>query len=322
MRVGFFGTPTFAARTLEAVLAAGHEVAVVVAQPDRPQGRGQKLQSPPTIELARAHGIPTLQPVRVKTGEFPEAIDALNLDVAVVVAYGRILTPRLLAAPRRGCINVHASLLPRWRGAAPIQWSVLAGDAVTGVCTMQMDAGLDTGDVLLRAETPIGLEETSGQLHDRLAILGAELLVRTLAELDTLTPKPQPTEGVTYARMLEKGDSVLDWSRPAVDLDRQVRGLAPWPGTTTTFRGEPLKVVRARTVAAASTEHAAAGTLHVDGNRLLVACGDGALLELLEVQLPGKKSVGAHDFVHGSRVQTGEVLTAPPPLPTSPETTP
>ncbi len=383
MRVGFFGTPAFAASTLEAILAAGHEVAVVVAQPDRPQGRGQKLQSPPTIELARKHGIPTLQPTRVKTGEFPEAIEALQLDVAVVVAYGRILTPRLLAAPRRGCINVHASLLPRWRGAAPIQWSVLAGDPVTGVCTMQMDAGLDTGDVLLRAETPIGPEETSGQLHDRLAVLGAELLVRTLAELDTLTPTPQPTEGVTYARMLEKGDSVMDWSRAAVELDRQVRGLAPWPGTTTVFRGEPLKVLRARVdrtdvlgtegapapsvtppperpagalvvegerslpalAALGPSAHGVAtpdrggsgangggvpsvtppperpaGALVVEGHRLLVTCGDGARLELLEVQLPGKKPVTARDFAHGSRVHTGEVLTLP--APSAPETTP
>jgi methionyl-tRNA formyltransferase len=327
--VGFFGTPAFAATTLQAVIDAGHEVACVVAQPDRPQGRGQKLQSPPTVELARAHGIEVLQPLKVKTGEFPERIEALGLEVAVVVAYGRILTPRLLAAPRRGCINVHASLLPRWRGAAPIQWSVLAGDATTGVCTMQMDAGLDTGAVLLREETPIGQEETSGQLHDRLAILGAALLVRTLAELDNIVPQPQPEEGVTYARMLAKEDGRLDVSRSAAELDAQVRGLSPWPGAFAPFRGDVLTVTRARHVpplggrcggespppqergqrcGGESPPPQERGRLVVVDGRPLLACGEGRL-ELLEVQLPGKRPVSGADFVRGTRLVEGEVLS-------------
>jgi methionyl-tRNA formyltransferase len=315
MRVGFFGTPQFAVPTLQALLDAGHEVACVVAQPDRPAGRGQQLQSPPTVLLARERGLEVLQPLKVKTGEFPERIEALGLEVAVVVAYGRILTPRLLAAPRRGCINVHASLLPRWRGAAPIQWSVIAGDATTGVCTMQMDEGLDTGDVLLREETPIGPTETSGDLHDRLSHLGAALLVRTLAELDGLAPRKQPEEGVTHARMLQKEDGRLDWSRPAAALDSLVRGVSPWPGAFAVFRGEPLKVLRARGALRGAgaprpmipMPDTVPGALMLQDGRPFVACGEG-LLELLEVQLPGKRPVSGVDFVRGARPQEGEAL--------------
>ncbi len=302
MRVGFFGTPAFAAETLRALIDAGHEVACVVAQPDRPAGRGQRLQSPPTVELGRAHGAEILQPTRVKTGAFPERIEALNLDVAVVVAYGRILTPRLLAAPRRGCINVHASLLPRWRGAAPIQWAVLSGDAETGVATMAMDAGLDTGDVLLEVRTPIGPEETSGSLHDRLAGLGAALAVRTLAELDTLVPRPQPMDGVTYARMLTKEDGRIAWDRPAVALDAQVRGLSPWPGAFCSVRGETLKVLRARAVG--HDPGAPPGALL---HGATVAAGVGAV-ELIEVQAPGRRPVRGLDFVHGARLAPGELF--------------
>ncbi|MDP2306291.1 MAG: methionyl-tRNA formyltransferase [Pseudomonadota bacterium] len=296
MKLAFFGTPAFAVPTLRSLFDSEHEVALVVAQPDKPAGRGQTLQSPPTIELARARGVPTLQPKRVKTGELPELLERLDLDIAVVVAYGRILPPRLLQAPRLGCINVHASLLPRWRGAAPIQWSVLAGDASTGVATMQMAEGLDTGDLLLVEETRIGPTETAGELFARLAELGAPLLLRTLAELPVATP--QSAAGVTLAPMLSKEHARMDWTRSARELDWQVRGLSPWPGTVTTFRGEPLKVIKARPVPG----HGAPGTF-LDG--AVVACGEGAL-ELLEVQLPGKKAVRGVDFVNGSRVKPGE----------------
>jgi methionyl-tRNA formyltransferase len=298
MKLAFFGTPAFAVPTLRALLDSEHEVALVVAQPDRPSGRGQTLQSPPTIVLAREHGVPTMQPAKVRTGALPEALEALGLDVAVVVAYGRILTPRLLTAPRLGCINVHASLLPRWRGAAPIQWSILAGDPTTGVATMQMAEGLDTGDVLYMEETPIGPEETAGELTERLSTLGASLLLRTLADLPG--PTPQDDARATFAPMLTKEQGRIDWTRSATELGWQVRGLSPWPGTYTNFRGDTLKVLKVRPAAGSG----APGEL-LDGP--VVACGQGAL-ELVEVQLPGKKAVRGADFVNGSRVRPGERL--------------
>jgi methionyl-tRNA formyltransferase len=319
MKIAFFGTPAFAVPTLRALLDSEHEVVLVVAQPDKPAGRGNQLQAPPTIELARARGIPTMQPAKVKSGELPETLERLDLDVAVVVAYGRILPPRILAAPRKGCINVHASLLPRWRGAAPIQWAVLAGDRTTGVATMQMAEGLDTGDILLVEETPIGDTETAGQLFERLADLGARLLLRTLAE--DPQPIPQDPAGATYAPMLTKEHGRVDWSRPADMLDCQVRGLSPWPGTFTSFRGENLKILRARplppgAVLSAHTGGGVAGGAEAPpapGEFLsgpVVACGAGAL-ELLEVQLPGRKAVRGQDFVNGSRVRPGERLGDP-----------
>ena len=298
MRVVFMGTPAFAVPTLDALVAAGHDVCAVVAQPDRPSGRGQQLVSPATVVRARGLGIPTLQPLKVRSGAFPEAFEALHADVAVVVAYGRILTPRLLAAPAIGCINIHASLLPRWRGAAPIQWSILGGDRVTGVTTMNMAEGLDTGDMLLRVETPIGPEETAAGLHDRLAILGAALLIRTLAERPA--PTPQEHALATHAPMLERAQGALQWALPASELHRRVRGLAGWPGAYAVFRGEVLKVGRARLAAGSG----APGEVLRDA---VVACGDGAL-ELLEVQLPGKKAVRGADWVNGSRVARGERL--------------
>lgn len=300
MRVAFFGTPPFAVPTLQALLDAGHEVCVVVAQPDRPAGRGQAVQSPPTVELARRHGIPVLQPLKVKSGPFPEQVEALGAEVGVVVAYGRILTPRLLAAPRRGCINVHASLLPRWRGAAPIQWSVIAGDRVTGVTTMWMAEGLDTGDLLLQEAVDLDETWTAGELHDRLAPLGAALLVRTLAELDRVVPRVQDEALVTWAPMLQKEDGRLDWTRPARELVSRVHGLNPWPGAFTTLGGEVLKVHRARAVPGEGRPGELLG-----GAR--IACGEGAM-ELVEVQLPGRRRVSGADLVNGLRLGSGMLL--------------
>lgn len=300
MRVVFFGTPAFAVPPLQALVDAGHDVLAVVAQPDRPAGRGQQLVSPPTVELARRLGIPVFQPTKLKSGDFPPAFAALAPEVAVVVAYGRILPLALLQTPKRGCINVHASLLPRWRGAAPIQWSVLAGDAVTGVTTMQMAEGLDTGDILLQATTPIGPEETAGQLFERLAPFGAQLLVRTLAELDGLLPQIQDEAGVTHAAMLEKEMGRLDVTKPAVELHRRVRGLSPWPGTTLAWGADAVKVLEVR-VAEGS---AAPGTV-LPGARL--ACGEGAL-ELVQVQAPGKRAVSGADFLNGARIKVGDRL--------------
>jgi methionyl-tRNA formyltransferase len=300
MRVAFFGTPAFAVPTLNILFSEGHEVAAVVAQPDRAVGRGQQLASPPTVVLARERGAPVFQPTKLKSGEFPPAFAALGVDVAVVVAYGRILPLGILQTPRRGCINVHASLLPRWRGAAPIQWSILGGDSETGITTMQMAEGLDTGDMLLQERTAIGPEETAGQLHDRLAPMGADLLARTLRELDALRPIPQDEARATYASMLSREMSTIDWTRSANDVDRRVRGLSPWPGTTTSFRGETLKILRVRPTEGRGTP----GEL-LSG--ALVACGEGAV-ELVEVQVAGKKAVRGRDFVNGSRVGPGERL--------------
>ncbi len=294
MRVVFLGTPHFSVPTLDALHRAGHELCAVVAQPDKPVGRGQAMASPPTVERARQLGVPVFQPTKLKSGDFPAQFAALGAEVGVVVAYGRILPLALLTAPQRGCINVHASLLPRWRGAAPIQWSVLAGDPETGITTMQMAEGLDTGDILLQAHTPIAHDETAGQLHDRLAPMGAALLVETLARLDGIVPQKQTEEGVTYAKMLAREMSVIDWTRPAMDLDRQVRGLSPWPGTIT----GSLKVLRARPVLGSGQP----GSL-LDGAR--VACGEGAL-ELLEVQAPGKKPVSGRDWMNGARLRPGD----------------
>ncbi len=299
MRIGFFGTPSFALTSLEALHAAGHDIALVVAQPDKPSGRGNQVVPPVTVAFARAHFITTLQAAKVRVPEFAGQIEAAKLDLGVVVAYGRILTARVLAAPRLGCINVHGSLLPRWRGAAPVQWSVLAGDAETGVCIMQMDEGLDTGGVLARASTPIGTRETAGDLYDRLAGIGADLLVDTVARLPTLTPVPQPADGITHARMLQKSDGKLDFTLPASELDCRVRGLSPWPGAYAMFRGEPLKILEAAPVSAT----VAPGAIARDA---VVGTGAGGL-RLLRVQLPGKKPVSGADFMNGARA-LGETL--------------
>ena len=304
MRVAFMGTPHFAVPTLQALIDSAHDVVMVVAQPDRPAGRGQKLVSPPTIELARASDLPIWQPRAVKSGPFPEAWCALEMDVAVVIAYGRILPQRLLDAPRLGCINVHASLLPRYRGAAPIQWAVLNGDAETGITTMQMEAGLDTGPTLLQRSTPVGQDETSGTLHDRLSVLGAELLIETLDRLESLQAQPQEHAAATHAPMLAKADGLVDWSRSAAALGCHVRGMSPWPGAFTMFRGERVKIHAARPI---SGLHSAAepGTVLAVDEEFRVVTGEG-VLELIELQRPGKRRQPARDFISGTRVAQGE----------------
>ena len=305
MRVVFMGTPAFAVPTLDAVVAAGHEVLAVVAQPDKPSGRGQQLQSPPTVVRARELGLQVLQPKAVKSGAFPDWMDTCGADIAVVIAYGRILTPRLLAAPRLGCVNVHASLLPKYRGAAPIQWAVVRGETETGITTMRMDAGLDTGDMLLKVATPIDPDETGAALSARLALMGAALLVETLARWDDLVPEPQDPAQATLAPLLDKADGRLDWSRPARALHDQVRGLHPWPGAYASFRGETLKVLRSAVVEEAG-QAGPPGTVVGPGFR--VACGSG-VLEIAEGQLPGKRAMAGRDLANGARLALGEVLS-------------
>ena len=302
MRVIFMGTPDFAVPTLAALVEAGHEVALVVAQPDRPAGRGKKLRPPPVAEWAQERGLPLAQPRTLRKGPFPERFVELQADVAVVIAYGRILPERLLEAPAHGCVNVHASLLPRWRGAAPIQHAILAGDPVTGVCTQRMEASLDTGPVYLCKETPIGTHETAGELHDRLAALSATVAVDTLAGLGRIEPVPQPQEGITWAPKIEKAHGRVDWSRRAVEIDRQVRAMTPWPGGFVDTPKGPLKLRQVRPVVGNGPPGTVLGL-----DPLVVACGEGAL-ELGEVQAPGRRSLAGPVFARGQRLVQGQRL--------------
>ena len=301
MRVIFMGTPEFSVPVLEALVGAGHEIAAVYCQPPRPAGRGQKDRPTPVHASARALGLDVRHPTSLKSDAEAAAFAALDADIAVVVAYGLILQQRVLDAPRKGCLNIHASLLPRWRGAAPIHRAILSGDAETGVCIMQMEAGLDTGPVLLRAATPIGAEETTGELHDRLSALGARTIVEALATLDSLTPVPQPEEGVTYAAKIDKAEAAIDWSRPAADLIRQINGLSPFPGAWVTWNGERLKLLAARAASGQGTP----GTMLDDA--LTIACGTGAL-QLTRLQRAGKAAQPAADFLRGNALSKGERL--------------
>ncbi|MFV0243742.1 MAG: methionyl-tRNA formyltransferase [Qingshengfaniella sp.] len=294
MRVVFMGTPEFSVPVLKALVAAGHEVAAVYCQPPRPAGRGKKDRPSPVQRRAEALGLPVRVPVSFADPEVRAGFAALKADVAVVVAYGLILPQAVLDMPRLGCLNIHASLLPRWRGAAPIHRAIMAGDAETGVCIMRMEAGLDTGPVLLRRALAIGAEETTADLHDRLSVLGADLIIEALAGLDALIAVPQPEIGVTYAAKIDKAEARVDWARPAVAVDRQIRGLSPFPGAWTEIGGERTKLLRARL----STGSGNPGTVL---NGLTVACGDGAV-EILTLQRQGRKPVAADDFLRGTAV--------------------
>jgi methionyl-tRNA formyltransferase len=280
-----------------------HQIVAVVTQPDRPAHRGQRLTPPPVKVAALAAGLPVLQPVRLRDPEWPERLRALGADVAVVVAFGQILPPAVLAAPARGSINIHGSLLPRYRGAAPIQWAIIRGEAVTGITTFQMDAGMDTGPILLTAETPIGPEETAGELAERLAELGARTIVQTLERLDTLTPRPQDHAAATLAPRLGRADGVLDWQRPAVELVNRIRGCNPRPGAATPAGGGTLTIWRARTVAGRGEP----GMLIAHDRTLAIAAGDGAVLPL-QVQPESRRAIAWDDYLHGARLAAGQRL--------------
>ena len=303
MRILFYGTPAFALPTLEALLRH-HEVVTVVTQPDRPAHRGQRLTEPPIKERARTAGIPVLQPPRLRDPEWPDRLAALGADLAVVVAFGQILPKAVLDAPRRGSINVHASILPRYRGAAPIAWAIMRGETETGITTFQMDPGMDTGDMLLTATTPIGREETAGELSERLSRLGAEVLIDTLARLDGLTAIPQRHVEATLAPRLKKTDGVLDWSRPAPDLVNVVRGTNPWPGATTRTPRGTLTIWRARAVDAVSGPP---GTLVRHGQDVVIAAAAGALLPLT-VQPENRREKSWDDYLRGARLEPGALL--------------
>ena len=311
LKAAFFGTPALALPTLEAMLAAPEvcEVVAVVCQPDKPSGRGRTLRPPPVAARATELGLPLFQPRRVRTGEFPAAIEALDLDVAVVIAYGRILVTRILEAPRYGCINVHASLLPAWRGAGPIQWSLIAGDAVTGVTTMWMEEGLDTGPVLLARELPIEPDDTASSLGPKLGAMGAELLVETLRALQAgrLTATPQDDAAASLAPLLAKDDGRLRFASAKSDRDR-ARGTTPWPGPFCGWRGKTLRVHGLELVDGVGEP---GEVLSIEDDGIVVACAEGAL-RLTRVQPPGKKPMSAADFARGYPLDPGESLLHPP----------
>ena len=303
LRLAFMGSPEFAAASLSALIAAGHEIAAVYSQPRRPAGRGQQPRPSPVQRLAEAKGLPVATPTSLTAPAEQARFAALNLDAAVVAAYGLLLPPAMLRSPRLGCLNVHASLLPRWRGAAPIQRAILAGDRETGITIMQMDEGLDTGPVLLAERLAIGPDETGASLHDRLAALGARAIVEALDGLAAgrLRPRPQPADGATYAAKLTRNERRLDWRQPAAVLARRVRALAPWPGAWLEVAGERVKVL-------AAEAHAARGEPgRVIDDRLTVACGEGAL-RLTTLQRAGKAALPAEAFLRGFRLAPGTML--------------
>lgn len=305
MRIVFMGTPDFAVPSLQALIDAGHDVCAVYTQPDKPQGRKQILTAPPVKTLALEHDIPVFQPNTLKNEDEQARLRELAPEVIIVVAYGKLLPKAVLDIPPHGCINVHGSLLPRWRGAAPIQWAVIAGDEMAGVTTMQMAEGLDTGDMLLTYETKVDEKETAGELFDRLAQSGAELLTQTLVKLDEITPRPQDDAQSCYAHMLDKQMAVIDWSKSAHEIDCLIRGLNPWPIALTTLSGERLKVFAAEKAAG----NGEPGTvLEADPKKgLTVACGEGAL-KLTEIQLVGGKRMKATDFLRGHVIEVGTKL--------------
>jgi methionyl-tRNA formyltransferase len=299
----FLGTPAFAVPTLEKIIDAGHSVLMVISQPDRPKGRSQALSASAVKEAAVRHGLPVFQPERIRRPEVVAQLAELAAEVMVVVGYGQIIPQSIIDLPRYGILNVHGSLLPKYRGAAPIQWAIANGETITGVTTMRIDAGLDTGDMLLRSETAIGSEESAIELGSRLAVMGADLLAETLARLDTLFPEKQDPAQATYAPILKKEDGLIDWRLPALGIHNRVRGLLPWPGAYTVFRGQTLHIWKSQVKVGAVGPP---GRVRRIGKSLQVVCGDGSALEALELQLEGKKRIGGEAFANGQRLQENE----------------
>lgn len=301
MRLIFMGTPDFSLTILQALVQAGHDIAAVYCQPPRPAGRGKNLRASPVQKWAEAQGLPVRHPVNFKSETDVTDFADLQADVAVVVAYGLILPQEILDAPKRGCLNIHASLLPRWRGAAPIHRAIMAGDSETGICIMQMDAGLDTGAVLSRETTSILPTDTTAILHDRLAGIGAELITHTLGNLDDLKAIPQMADGMTYAKKINKSEARIDWSRPAQDIDRQIRGLSPFPGAWFLLGEERIKAL----FCSVTNEGGVAGTTLNDS--FTVACGQGSI-QISRLQKAGKSPQSSSDFLKGTKVPKGTKL--------------
>ena len=309
LRLAFLGTPDFAVPTLAELIAAGHDIACVYSQPPRPKGRGLETEPSPVHTLALTHKIPVRTPVTLKDAAQREAFAALDLDAAIVVAYGLILPKPILDAPKLGCFNLHGSLLPRWRGAAPIQRAIMAGDAVTGVMSMRMEEGLDTGPVLMAERTPIG-RKTYGELHDELARLGADLMARTLGALErgSAVETPQPAEGATYAKKILKEETRIDWTKPAPEIDCLIRGLSPIPGAWSETKGERIKILNCVT---ASSSEAVGQTNNAPGtvldDDLTIACGEGAIRPT-RLQRPGKSPMSAGELLRGFALPPGTLL--------------
>jgi methionyl-tRNA formyltransferase len=303
VRVIFLGTPVFAVPALEKILDAGHSVLMVISQPDRPKGRSQALAASPVKEAALRHGLPMFQPERIKRPGVVAQLAELAAEAMVVVGYGQIIPQSIIDLPRYGILNVHASLLPKYRGAAPIQWAIANGETTTGVTTMRIDAGLDTGDMLLRAETTIGPDEDAIELGRRLAVIGADLLVETLARIETVVPQKQDASQATHAPILKKEDGWIDWTLPALAIHNRVRGLLPWPGAYTRFRGQTLHIWKSQVKDAAAGQP---GHVRRVGKSIQVVCGEGSTLELLEIQLEGKKRISGEAFANGQRLQENE----------------
>jgi methionyl-tRNA formyltransferase len=307
MRLIFMGTPEAAVPTLRRCLEDGHQVVAVWTQPDRPSGRGNKLTAPPVKEFALLQGIPVHQPAKIRNQESVELFASHEADAAVVVAYGRILPAPFLSAPRLGCINVHFSLLPQYRGAAPVNWAIVRGERQTGVTTMQMDEGLDTGAILLQRETMIAETETAPELMARLSALGAEVLSETLSGLKTIEPRGQLEEKATFAPILKRADGLIDWTLDAAQIERRVRGLQPWPNAFTLYDSHRLVIRRASVCTDERSQKTGAGEIiKAQGDDLVVACGDATQLRLQEIQPEGKRRMQVRDFLNGMRVKMGE----------------
>ncbi|MDM7920963.1 MAG: methionyl-tRNA formyltransferase [Pyrinomonadaceae bacterium] len=310
MKIVFMGTPQAAVPSLERLIADDHEVVCVYTQPDRPAGRGNKLTMPPVKEAALAHGIEVRQPLKIKTPEALDEFRSIGADVAVIVAYGRILTIDHLTAFPHGAINVHFSLLPKYRGAAPVNWAIVNGENTTGVTTMRMDEGLDTGDILMQSETAIGVDETAPELMERLSHQGAELLSQTLASLDTVVPRPQDDSVATLAPIMRREDGLIDWSQGSREIASRVRGFQPFPGSFTLFAGKKVTFWRANAIDESTAEHA--GTvISSNGKDLRIACGGGSVLRIEELQIEGKRRMTTADFLNGVRLPVGAKLGEP-----------
>ncbi|HEU4932938.1 MAG TPA: methionyl-tRNA formyltransferase [Pyrinomonadaceae bacterium] len=305
-RIVFMGTPQAAVPTLRQCVADGHEVVAVWTQPDKPSGRGNKVSFSPVKEFALSQGLSVFQPARIKNDEAKQLFSSHDADIAVVVAYGRILPEEFLRAPRRGCINVHFSLLPLYRGAAPANWAIVNGEIETGVTTMFIEPTLDTGPILLQSKTEIGAKETAPELMGRLAEIGADLLGETLVRLHDLTPRPQHDRDATFAPILTKEDGLIDWSESAFAIERRVRGFQPWPNAHTSFNSKGLTIWSAEPLASSHPEAAPGAVIVAHGTDLTVNCGEGTALRVIEVQPEARKRLSARDFLNGTHLKVGE----------------